>query len=155
MTGIDKVKIGVNKLKASLGALVTIAFGIVPFYFVDLDNLTSQDIVFPPITIFMLYISYRYFIRRLLLGPIITLTKESMTVKDEDRVNIYRWTNLKKVKVGVVTEKNIEGRNVSHTILTVWTTTNDKSDEFHVSDLENSSDEIRDLINGYIQRYSR
>ena len=87
------------------------------------------------------------------MGPIITLTKESMTVKDEDRVNIYRWSTLKKVKVEVMTEKNTEGNDVSHTMLTVWTRTNNKSDEFHISDLELDSDEIRALINDYNQRY--
>ena len=153
MTGKDKVEIGVNKLKTSLGALLLITSGIVPFYFIDPDNLTSQEIIFLPIGIFMVYCSYRYFIRRLLMGPIITLTKESMTVKDEDRVNIYRWSTLKKVKVEVMTEKNTEGNDVSHTMLTVWTRTNNKSDEFHISDLELDSDEIRALINDYNQRY--
>lgn len=83
------------------------------------------------------------------MGPIITLTKDSMTVKNEDMVNIYRWPIIRKVKVEVVTEKNMEGKDVSQTILTVWTTTKDKPDTFHISDLEMNSDEIRELINSY------
>jgi hypothetical protein len=146
---MDKVEIGVNKLKTTLGALGIIAIGIAPAHFIDFNNLTPQDIILPPIACFMFYCSYRYFIKRLLMGPIITLTKDSMTVKNDDMVNTYRWTTIKKVKVELVTEKNMEGQDVSHTMLTVWTTTKDKPDAFHISDLEMNIDEIRELINNY------
>lgn len=145
----NKIEIGVNKLKASVGALTFIAIGIAPFYFVDLNNLTPQDIAFPPIAIFMFYASYRYFIKRLLMGAIITLTKDLLIVKDEGKVNTYRWATVKRVKVEVVTEKNMNNKDVSYTMLTVWTTLSNKSDLFHISDLEMKSDEIRELINTY------
>jgi hypothetical protein len=149
MPTINKVEIGVNKLKTSLGALALIAFGLAPAYFIDFNNLTSQDIAFPLIAIFMFYCSYRFFIKRLLMGPIITLTKDSMRVKHENTEQNYRWTSIKKVKVEVVTEKNYEGKDTSHTMLTIWTTIKNKPDEYHISDLEKSSDEIRDLIMSY------
>ncbi len=83
------------------------------------------------------------------MGPIITLTREFIKVKDEDTEHIYTWATIKKVKVEVVTEKNIEGKDVSRTMLSIWTTTKDKLDEFFISDIEMNSDDIRELINSY------
>ena len=89
------------------------------------------------------------------MGPIITLTKDSMIIKNDDSVHNYRCTTLRKTKVEVMTETTLEGKKVSRTVLTVWTSTKDRSDEFHISDLEMNSNEIRTLINNYTERYCR
>ena len=83
------------------------------------------------------------------MGPIVTLTKYSITIKDDDTEHTYDWTSVKRIKVEVVTEKNVEGKDVSRTMLTVWTTIANTYDEFNISDLEMNSDEIRELINSY------
>ncbi|WP_421978020.1 hypothetical protein [Roseivirga seohaensis] len=145
----DKLEIGVNKLKTGFFALILIGLALSPMYFIDFNNIVAQDIITLSFSTFMCYCSYRYFIKRILMGPIITLTREFIKVKDEDTEHIYTWATIKKVKVEVVTEKNIEGKDVSRTMLSIWTTTKDKLDEFFISDIEMNSDDIRELINSY------
>ena len=85
------------------------------------------------------------------MGPIITLSNNSLNIKDRDTFYTYKWSTIKNFTVEVVTERNINSKYVSHTVLTLWTTAKDSSDEFQISDLEMDSDEIRKLINEYVK----
>jgi hypothetical protein len=152
VTTKDKVEIRVNRLKASLGALFLIGAGIFSVYMIDFHNFVINDIILLLGSAVMWYCSYHYFIRRILMGPIITLTRESLIVKKGDTVHTYRWTFIKKTKVEEVTTRNSDGSNSSHTMLTVWSTIQNTPDEFHISDLEKGADEIRELIGSYTDR---
>jgi hypothetical protein len=153
MTTTDKVEIRVRKLRAVFFVALLLVFIIGPFYLVDFTELTSKDInlivIYPAVSVLLLYLGYKYSFKRILMGPIITLTKEAMIVKDDDTAHTYRWTTIKKAKVEVVTQREFNGENSSRTMLIVWTTTRDASDEFNISDLELNADQIRDLIRNY------
>ena len=154
MTDRANVEIRVDRVRTILLALVMTALVIVPPYIVYFTNVLSDNPTLKftclPIAIFLGYYTYRLLIQRLLMGPIIILTTDLMVVRDKGKVHQYRWSEIRTVKVEIVTVDNAVGpRTSKQPTLTIWSTTKKGSDSYPISDLERDTDEIRSLINEY------
>jgi len=153
MTRVEKIEIGVNKIKAIPFLTIMIALVMLPPYFVYFTDKLSDTPILKftclPVATYLAYYTYRLLIARLFLGPIITLTHDKLIVKNEDKVHNYHWTEIRTVKVEVVVTKNSNAQSTEQTCLTIWSTTKKDPDVFYISDLEMSGDEIRSLINEY------
>ncbi|WP_127122586.1 hypothetical protein [Chryseotalea sanaruensis] len=152
MTSEEKIRIGVNKIKAISFLIIMLGMVILPPYFVYFTDNHSDNLVLKvvclPVVIFLGYYMYKLFIKRIFLGSIITLSQDELVVKDEDKVYHYRWLEIKTVKVEGVVAENSNARSTEQTILTIWSTTKKAPDVFNISDLAKSGDEIRSLIDG-------
>lgn len=67
----------------------------------------------------------------------------------------FTWFNKCKRFAGLNFKCKLEVGLIIKTVNFFQDEAKNKSDEFHISDLEMNSDEIRDLINKYTERYSR
>jgi hypothetical protein len=146
---VDEIRVNKRKTITLIVGLIIIIIG--PLYFVYFTDSFSDNLVIKficaPVSIFLLYITYGQ-IRRLLIGPVITLTSDKILIQDKNQIKNYRWTDIKTIKVE---EKTISepGRSYAQIILMIWKISDQIPDTFNVSDIEISSDELRGLISKY------
>jgi hypothetical protein len=148
---MEKIEMRPSKLKLVPLSVILALLTILPVYFVYIidylpDNPTLK-ITCLPVSIFLGYNTYRL-IKRLFIGPIITLTADSIILRDNDKVNTYRWTDVQSIKVEPVSESSF-GKIYERTIATIWTKTKNSSDSYYVSDLKENADDLRTLINKF------
>lgn len=146
---MDEIRVNKREAIPLIGGLLIIIIG--PLYFVYFTDSFSDNQVLkftcPPVSIFLIYITYGQ-IRRLLIGSVITLTRDKILIQDKNRIKNYRWTDIKTIKVE---ERTISepGRSYAQIILMIWKKSDQTPDTFNVSDIEISSDELRTLISKY------
>lgn len=148
---MEKTEIRVSK-KNYLLVLVMLCVTLTPLYFLYYKNILSNDILYKVIlTIIVAYLLHHtyYLIRRSFGGPVIILTSEKLSVKDDkNREHIFPWTKIESVKIEVDPDSKAPpwSRN-EKTMLTVWF--EQRQNVFNASDLEIDSDELRNLIRKY------
>ena len=76
------------------------------------------------------------------------MTSDRLEFRDINKVVNYRWTDIQSIKVERV-DKSSFGRIYQQSFATIWTKSKNNSDTYNISDLEESTDDLRSLINRY------